>query len=173
MTDVYNEIDKGLVVFSCFTEGDTSEDIDYIVMAGPAIWTILEDEKPEYIKSYTVSSIKDEYGKKFNTTKIIPQAGVFINMNTYNQKKELMDSKIQQIKNDLNSAFNDPQIVVNRMNTISEDEQYNLFGQTSSAVEKAINNPEKIGFVDLSQPFDLSAFLQNVGITDDYSEIIL
>lgn len=28
---VYNEIDKGLVIFSCFTEGDTSEDIDYIV----------------------------------------------------------------------------------------------------------------------------------------------
>lgn len=28
---VYNEIDKGLVVFSCFTEGDTMEDIEYIV----------------------------------------------------------------------------------------------------------------------------------------------
>lgn len=28
---LYNEIDKGLVVLSCFTEGDTSEDIDYIV----------------------------------------------------------------------------------------------------------------------------------------------
>jgi len=29
--EVYNEIDSGLVVLSCFTEGDTSEDIDYIV----------------------------------------------------------------------------------------------------------------------------------------------
>ena len=29
--NVYNEIDSGLVVFSCFTEGDTSDDIDYIV----------------------------------------------------------------------------------------------------------------------------------------------
>ena len=28
---IYNEIDKGLVVFSCFTEGDTIEDINYIV----------------------------------------------------------------------------------------------------------------------------------------------
>ena len=28
---IYNEIDKGLVVFSCFTEGDTLEDINYIV----------------------------------------------------------------------------------------------------------------------------------------------
>jgi len=28
---IYNQIDKGLVVFSCFTEGDTLEDIDYIV----------------------------------------------------------------------------------------------------------------------------------------------
>ncbi len=28
---VYNEIDKGLVVFSCFTEGDTIDDINYIV----------------------------------------------------------------------------------------------------------------------------------------------
>lgn len=28
---IYNEIDHGLVVFSCFTEGDNSEDIDYIV----------------------------------------------------------------------------------------------------------------------------------------------
>lgn len=28
---IYNEIDHGLVVLSCFTEGDTSEDIDYIV----------------------------------------------------------------------------------------------------------------------------------------------
>ena len=28
---IYNEIDKGLVVFSCFTEGDTLEDIEYIV----------------------------------------------------------------------------------------------------------------------------------------------
>jgi D-tyrosyl-tRNA(Tyr) deacylase len=28
---VYNSIDKGLVVLSCFTENDTIEDIDYIV----------------------------------------------------------------------------------------------------------------------------------------------
>lgn len=28
---IYNEIDKGLVVLSCFTEGDTIEDINYIV----------------------------------------------------------------------------------------------------------------------------------------------
>lgn len=28
---IYNEINNGLVVFSCFTEGDTLEDIDYIV----------------------------------------------------------------------------------------------------------------------------------------------
>lgn len=29
--EVYNQINKGLVVFSCFTQGDTSEDIDYVV----------------------------------------------------------------------------------------------------------------------------------------------
>lgn len=28
---VYNEITSGLVILSCFTEGDTEEDIDYIV----------------------------------------------------------------------------------------------------------------------------------------------
>ena len=28
---IYNEINSGLVVFSCFTEGDTIEDINYIV----------------------------------------------------------------------------------------------------------------------------------------------
>lgn len=28
---IYNKIDKGLVVLSCFTQGDTFEDIDYIV----------------------------------------------------------------------------------------------------------------------------------------------
>ena len=28
---VYNKIDKGLVILSCYTSGDTSEDIDYIV----------------------------------------------------------------------------------------------------------------------------------------------
>ena len=28
---VYNEIDKGIVLFSCFTEGDTIEDINYII----------------------------------------------------------------------------------------------------------------------------------------------
>ena len=28
---IHNEIDKGLVIFSCFTEGDTLEDINYIV----------------------------------------------------------------------------------------------------------------------------------------------
>lgn len=29
--NVYNEIDKGLVILSCFTENDTIEDINYIV----------------------------------------------------------------------------------------------------------------------------------------------
>ncbi len=29
--NVYNEIDKGLVILSCFTENDTLEDINYIV----------------------------------------------------------------------------------------------------------------------------------------------
>lgn len=29
--EIYNKIDKGLVIFSCFTEGDTIEDINYIV----------------------------------------------------------------------------------------------------------------------------------------------
>ncbi len=28
---IYNEINNGLVIFSCFTEGDTIEDINYIV----------------------------------------------------------------------------------------------------------------------------------------------
>ena len=28
---LFNEIDQGLVILSCFTEGDTSADIDYIV----------------------------------------------------------------------------------------------------------------------------------------------
>ena len=28
---IYNEINSGIVAFSCFTEGDTLEDIDYIV----------------------------------------------------------------------------------------------------------------------------------------------
>ena len=28
---IYNTINNGLMVLSCFTEGDTSEDIDYIV----------------------------------------------------------------------------------------------------------------------------------------------
>ena len=28
---IYNKIDKGLVIFSCFTEGDTIDDINYIV----------------------------------------------------------------------------------------------------------------------------------------------
>ena len=28
---IYNEIDNGLVILSCFTEGDTLEDINYIV----------------------------------------------------------------------------------------------------------------------------------------------
>ena len=29
--EIYNEINHGLVVFSCFTEGDTIDDINYIV----------------------------------------------------------------------------------------------------------------------------------------------
>lgn len=29
--EIYNSIDFGLVIFSCFTEGDTLEDINYIV----------------------------------------------------------------------------------------------------------------------------------------------
>ena len=29
--EIYNKIDGGLVVFSCFTEGDTIDDINYIV----------------------------------------------------------------------------------------------------------------------------------------------
>ena len=29
--EIYNEIKNGLVIFSCFTEGDTLEDINYIV----------------------------------------------------------------------------------------------------------------------------------------------
>ena len=29
--EIYNEIDSGLVVLSCFTQNDTSEDIDYVV----------------------------------------------------------------------------------------------------------------------------------------------
>lgn len=29
--EIYNSIDNGLMILSCFTEGDTSKDIDYIV----------------------------------------------------------------------------------------------------------------------------------------------
>jgi len=29
--EIYNKIDKGLVIFSCFTDGDTIDDINYIV----------------------------------------------------------------------------------------------------------------------------------------------
>ncbi len=41
---IYNEIPKGLVVFSCFTEGDTLDDISYIVKKITNL-RIFDDEK--------------------------------------------------------------------------------------------------------------------------------
>lgn len=47
---VHNEIEHGLVVFSCFTEGDTLEDIEYIVKKIVNL-RIFDDEKGVMNKS--------------------------------------------------------------------------------------------------------------------------
>lgn len=47
---IYNEIDHGLVIFSCFTYGDTVEDINYIVKKVVNL-RIFDDEKHVMNKS--------------------------------------------------------------------------------------------------------------------------
>lgn len=161
------------------SEGKIGENkIDWVFIAQPALFSLLntKDESNNYLPFKTLATVdinvKDAFKAKFNTN-YIPQAGLFVNQDFYNENEEEVTNFSKNIDTYLNNAIYDVSKVVDSINSFSQNanEQKARFGYTSNIVKalqskKTVENKDvysnQFGIVDPSDNYsinDLTEFL--------------
>lgn len=150
-------------------------DVDYVLIAQPALFAVTNNQSAEtYSKLTVVSSLRAKWEEKTGQT-AVPQAGLFINMNYYNDHKNYYEDQLTLIDERIETAIEDPITVKTTMDAdLSTDEQKTFFGFTS-AIAYNVQKDGANGFALVSgeEVIDIPSFLTAINITEDYSSYIL
>lgn len=147
-------------------------DVDYVVIAEPLLTTVMSTLDPN---NYTKVSLREKWGEKFATTPFIPQAGMFFNMNSYEEKKSMYNQFLDDIDDDIDLAIDNPLEVKSIMEQIGDEEkQKETFSFTANQVYN-VQKDQKNGFalVGSDDEFSLQDFFTKAEIIEDYSAFIL
>ncbi len=171
---VSSTTEAGAVLAAGIYQGEA---VDYVVVAQPTLNTILNNEDAATYGQLTViASFKDMWYEKTGQNGI-PQAGLFINMNYYEQYQSYYDEQLALLDDRIDTCINDPITMKSVMDSqLSEDEQSLLFGFTSSVaynVQANEETPNGFALLGSDETIDISAFFSILGITTDYSDYIL
>ncbi len=127
------------------------ENIDYCVIAEPVLYNILNNQKaPTYGKGYKYSSFQDEWKKKYGENSSILGAGIYVNNETYTNKKNDVNIFLRNIKNDIEMFLSDSSIAVKLLDEFgSKEEQAAKIGINSNIIDGVIkdNNSINLGYL--------------------------
>lgn len=165
--------EAGAILASGMYEG---EKVDYVVVAQPVLSTIMENEKAATYNHLTViASFKDMWKEETGQSGI-PQAGLFVNMNYYNEHKEYFENQLEDLRDNISTCIKNPLVMKQTMDEqLSLEDQQKLFGFNSNIAYKVQSSQDTPnGFALLEENnLDINKFFEILGITEDYSDYIL
>ena len=106
---------------------------------------------------------------------MIPQAGLFINMNSYQNNEEKYQMFLNEISNDISNGLTDPTLIKTAFESVGDvNAQKDKFGIPGAMAFKVTKNNNGVGLVEEYNKLVITNFLQDINNTEvDYSSYIL
>ena len=151
----------------------SGDNIDYVVIAEPVLTNVLSTIEDTSI--YTKFSIRDKWASVKGEGSIIPQAGLFINMNSYEADKDGYDAFLSSLNNDIKAGIEDPNKIKSAFESVGDVEaQKEKFGIPASTAYTVTKNGNGVGLVESYNKSTINTFLSSIGKgTENYDDYIL
>lgn len=149
------------------------EDINYVVIAEPVLTSTLATIEDTSI--YTTFSIRDKWSEVKGEGHIIPQAGLFFNMNQYNENPSTFDNFLAEIDEDIENGIKNPSLIKTAFESIGDvNAQKEKFGIPAAMAFKVTQANNGVGLVEEYNKLVITNFLADIGKeAEDYSAYIL
>lgn len=169
--------DAAAVLASGVYEG---ENVDYVLIAQPVLFaTMTNQNAPTYGRLTVIESLRDKWKETYNQD-TIPQAGLFVHNDYYEANREYFETQFALLDERIDTAINDVITVKNTMDEQIPDlnDQKAFFGFNSNVAKNVQDNastPNGFALVsaDEAENIDIQAFLNTIGVNEDYSDYIL
>ena len=169
--------DAAAVLASGVYEG---EKVDYVVIAQPVLFaTMTNKSAPTHGRLTVIESLRDKWKQTYNQD-AIPQAGLFVHNDYYEANREYFETQFALLDERIDTAINDVITVKSVMDEQIPDlnEQKAFFGFNSNVAKNVQDNastPNGFALVsaDETANINIQAFLNTLGINEDYSDYIL
>ena len=159
----------------CLASGknvSTSSEIDYVFLAQPALYTILNNTNaPTYGKASIYKNIQEEYKAKTNNQELV-QASVFVRKSDDKDYNKMLKAYLENLNQAINEAIENPTLVKESMDQISSEEVTSIFQINSNAAKAVLedNNGLGLGYkeaLDNKQSIDSFISLFSLGETNE------
>ena len=169
---VGNVADAGKVLASG-KNAITQNNIDYVFIAQPVLYNILNDSNAlTYQKASVYANIQQLYKEKSNNQDLI-QASIFVRNSDDKQYNKDLKNYLSNLEKSINKGIENPKLIEDGMNKISKDEQKAKFGIVSEVASKIMaNNELGLGYKDAySIKSSIDSFVELFGIEKTNEEI--
>ena len=159
----------------CLASGknvSTSSEIDYVFLAQPALYTILNNTNaPTYGKASIYKNIQEEYKAKTNNQELV-QASVFVRKSDDKDYNKMLKAYLENLNQAINEAIENPTLVKESMDQIYSEEVASIFQINSNAAKAVLedNNGLGLGYkeaLDNKQSIDSFISLFSLGETNE------
>ena len=148
------------------------ENIDYVVVSEPVITTVFDSLADT--SKYTVFSIREKWEEEKGEGHKIPQAGLFINTSAYSAHESVFDTFLSNLDNEIGSAISNPTLIKEAFEKVGDEAaQKDKFSIDAQKAYKITLNGNGVGIVKDYNKTDISSFLSDINIEEDYSSVIL
>lgn len=139
--------------------------VDYVFIAEPALTNALnKKDAATFGKVNIVKNIKEEW-KKYSGQDGLAQAGIFVNKESLETKKNELSAYMRDIEKRIKLAIENPEEVKKTMDSLySIEQQTSKFGFNSNLVNKVQEEGRNgFGLVSANENIDVNAFLTKLG----------
>ena len=145
------------------------ESVDYVLMAEPALTTVLGNESgATYGKAAVYANLQEEYNKKSNGLEIF-QASIFVNKNS---NKEQIKAFLSATESSIKNALNDPTKIEETLGSLEDPATKYGVNPTVAAKVLKKNNGMGLGYKDAyKNKASIDSFLSLFGIGETSEEI--
>lgn len=148
------------------------EKVDYVVIAEPVLTSTLSTVEDKSI--YHKTLISEKWKELKGEDALIPQAGLFINMNSYENNEEKYQQFLEEINEDIASGLENPTLIKEAFESVGDtNAQKDRFGIPGAMAFKVTNSGNGVGLVSSYTSNVISSFLSDIGNSEDYSAYIL
>lgn len=140
-------------------------EVDYVVIAQPALYSITSQMSEEERKSLTITSIREKWGEVTSLPAIFPQAGLFINTNMYEVHKAYFDVFLDNVDDYITTCIESPEDMKNGIESIGDSNtQVNKYGFTAQVAYNVQLDNNGFALVDneTNETLDIASFLAEI-----------